>query len=308
MYDIIGDIHGHADPLEALLEKLGYSLVGGVYRHATRQVVFVGDFIDRGPRQRDTLAIVRAMVEAGTAQAVMGNHEFNAIAYHTRHPVDDSEFLRPRSEKNVIQHAATVAQLSAYELADALDWFRTLPMWLDLDDLRVVHACWDPVGIETIKTRRNVHGGVTDAFMAEALDKSTGLYEAVEHVLKGPEMPLPRGCSYRDKEGTEREEIRVRWFADSTGIDLGEYAIPTIAERLGKLPDDFTPPVSVYGRDEPPVFFGHYWLTGTPAPQTENVACLDYSVAKKGPLCAYRWDGERKLETGRFVCVCNSSD
>jgi len=32
-YDIIGDIHGHARTLEALLETLGYDLVEGVYRH-----------------------------------------------------------------------------------------------------------------------------------------------------------------------------------------------------------------------------------------------------------------------------------
>ena len=32
MYDLIGDIHGHADALERLLQKLGYSRQQGVYR------------------------------------------------------------------------------------------------------------------------------------------------------------------------------------------------------------------------------------------------------------------------------------
>ena len=49
MYDLIGDIHGHADELEALLVRLGYSRVGDSYRHDSRQVIFIGDFIDRGP-------------------------------------------------------------------------------------------------------------------------------------------------------------------------------------------------------------------------------------------------------------------
>ncbi len=303
MYDIIGDIHGHADHLELLLGQLSYDRIAEVYRHPSRQALFVGDFIDRGPRQRDTLAIVRAMVEAGTAKAVMGNHEFNAIAYHTPHLDRRGEYLRPRSEKNTRQHAATVKQLTASELADAIDWFRTLPMSLDLGYLRVVHACWDESGIAPIEASLDRFGGVGTAFMVEATTAGTDLHQAVEHVLKGPEMPLPEGKSYTDKDGTIRTDIRVRWFVDHQGVDLGEYAIPAIGEQLGNLPEDKILPVPAYGRDESPVFFGHYWLTGTPGPQTPNAACLDYSVAKGGPLCAYRWDGETTLDDAKFVSV-----
>ena len=49
-YDIIGDIHGQEDKLEALLLRtLGYRDTAGAWRHPTRQELFVGDFIDRGP-------------------------------------------------------------------------------------------------------------------------------------------------------------------------------------------------------------------------------------------------------------------
>ena len=50
MYDLIGDTHGHADALQKLLEQLGYAKQKGVYRHPERQAIFLGDFIDRGPR------------------------------------------------------------------------------------------------------------------------------------------------------------------------------------------------------------------------------------------------------------------
>ncbi len=59
MYDFIGDIHGHADKLEALLQQLGYQLVDGVYTHPQRKVIFVGDYIDRGPKIRETLQIIK---------------------------------------------------------------------------------------------------------------------------------------------------------------------------------------------------------------------------------------------------------
>ena len=81
-YDIIGDIHGHADALEKLLQKLGYTLSNGIYRHPEkRNVIFLGDYIDRGPKIRETLHIVKNMCDAGNAVAIMGNHEFNAVCF-----------------------------------------------------------------------------------------------------------------------------------------------------------------------------------------------------------------------------------
>lgn len=75
MFDLIGDIHGHADELTELLELLGYRRANDVYGHPTRRAIFVGDFIDRGPQITQVLKIVRPMVEARAALAVMGNHE-----------------------------------------------------------------------------------------------------------------------------------------------------------------------------------------------------------------------------------------
>ena len=63
MYDFIGDIHGYADKLEELLVKMGYTLKGNGYVHPNRKVFFVGDYIDRGPKIKKTLKIVRSMVD-----------------------------------------------------------------------------------------------------------------------------------------------------------------------------------------------------------------------------------------------------
>ena len=83
-YDIIGDIHGYAEVLRRLLIKMEYSEVDGVFRHANRKAIFVGDFVDRGPEQREVLRIARTMCEAESASAVLGNHEFNAIGWWLR--------------------------------------------------------------------------------------------------------------------------------------------------------------------------------------------------------------------------------
>ncbi len=83
MYDLIGDIHGYASALKCLLRKLGYQEREGTWQHVERKVIFLGDFVDRGPEQVETVQIARRMVEAGHALAVMGNHEFNAVAWAT---------------------------------------------------------------------------------------------------------------------------------------------------------------------------------------------------------------------------------
>lgn len=76
-FDIIGDVHGCCDELEALLQQLGYVRTGDeVWRHpAGRKALFVGDLVDRGPRIADTLKTVMAMSAAGCALCVPGNHD-----------------------------------------------------------------------------------------------------------------------------------------------------------------------------------------------------------------------------------------
>ena len=84
-YDIIGDVHGCAGKLEQLLHTMGYAEVDGAWKHPTRQAVFVGDFIDRGPEQLRSVAIPQAMVAAGNAFVVpeadqLAAHDFTRNA------------------------------------------------------------------------------------------------------------------------------------------------------------------------------------------------------------------------------------
>ena len=114
-FDIIGDIHGHADALESLLQKLGYVRKSGVYNHPEkRKVVFVGDFIDRGPKIRETLHLVKDMADSGNALCVLGNHEFNAISFHTPH-VEKGGFFRDHSLKEITQHLETLNQFKQFD-------------------------------------------------------------------------------------------------------------------------------------------------------------------------------------------------
>jgi protein phosphatase len=85
-FDIIGDVHGCFDELAELLTQLGYRIVSSdgplpyhVEPPAGRTAIFVGDLVDRGPNIPAVLRLVMAMVEAGTALCVPGNHDIKLL-------------------------------------------------------------------------------------------------------------------------------------------------------------------------------------------------------------------------------------
>jgi len=295
-YDIIGDIHGHARELECLLDKLGYS-TDGKYHPKESRLLFLGDFIDRGPENRRTIEIVQRLVLAGLASAVMGNHEYNAICYHTRIGENEKEFLRDHSEKNTGQHQAFLDDYpDKEEREQVIRWFQTLPLYLDLGELRMVHACWDHEAVCFVDERYNNH--LNQDFLLRSADKNTNEYRAIEILLKGPERSLKSGCSFLDTDKNPRENFRLKWWKEQPQT-LGEAAI---------LPQDFlalhfNDPLSLhcgdqsmdtYPGDAPPVLFGHYAKLPVDESFTHNTACLDYNIVEGKQLAALRWKKDFK--------------
>ena len=308
-YDIIGDIHGHADQLVQLLEKLGYRQENGIYQQTGHQAIFVGDFIDRGSQQKAVIDIIRPMIDSKKALAVMGNHEFNAICYHTVNSEKSCSFLRCHTVKNTEQHKAFLEEypLATAETDELIEWFKTLPLFLELDDFRVIHACWDQQIIDNLKqnNRLTQDNCLVDEYYLEASTKGSELYQAIEVILKGKEMELPEGISFNDKDGNKRHEIRIKWWDESleTYQQASVLRIPSLNDASAiNIPKENK--IAGYPNEDKPVFFGHYWFTGTPERIRNNVACLDFSVAFGGPLVAYRWDNkEQNIRNESFVTV-----
>lgn len=298
MHDFIGDIHGHADKLVSLLTKLGYKIKDGAYQHPDRTAFFLGDFIDRGPDSPGVVSLVRAMVEAGHAKAIMGNHEYNAILYNTK---VGTNFLRRHSNKNNKQHRATLNQYADYPKAyeEAIAWFKTLPLFYDDENFRAIHACWHMPSLEILK-RETKAGCLSESSILAANFKQSSFYKAVETGLKGLEIHLPNGISFEDKDGHKRQAMRVKWWIEPKNKTLKEMSVLDDIE-LPQLA--FDKQFEAYPSKAKSVFLGHYWLQGTPVLQQPNVCCLDYSVAKEGKLCAYRWHGEKILSPANLIYV-----
>ena len=136
-FDIIGDVHGCGDELVELFVKLRYEkTAAGAYSHpAGRKAVFVGDLVDRGPKIPQVVRLVKAMVDAGDALCVPGNH--------------DIKFVRAVRGKNVqIAHglADSLKQFEEFEKEhagfskSAADFLNDLVSHYVLDDGKLVVA------------------------------------------------------------------------------------------------------------------------------------------------------------------------
>ncbi len=146
--DIVGDVHGEIDALHNLLNHLGYREKG--VHPGGRRLVFLGDLIDRGPDSPAVVELVARCVEAGNAQCVMGNHELNILRDEPK-PGNHWFFGEPET-------LAKAGPITPQKLADEntkkriLSFCHFLPLALERDDLRIVHACWRP---DTIALVRN---------------------------------------------------------------------------------------------------------------------------------------------------------
>lgn len=307
-YDLIGDIHGCGETLIELLEQLGYSKRNGVYQHARRKAIFVGDLVDRGPNIRLACHLVRDMVENGHAEMVMGNHEYNLMTYLTPAPAGMRQpYLREHSLRNTRIVEQTLEQFANHqsELDEFLGWFLERPLYLELDHFRVVHACWDQAMIDEFVAR---YGGnqIHRDMLVESVDTSTFLYQFLDRTLRGTSLKLPDGRSMTAKDGFVRQFFRTKfWEADPLHYNDVIFQPDPLPEDLQYrlLEDHEKRQLLFYGPNEKPLFIGHYWMSGIPAPLGHNIACLDYSAVKYGRLVAYRMDTEHHLQPSKFAWV-----
>ena len=176
--DIIPDIHGQIAKLRTALDTLGWkrSPAGWIHPDPDRSIVFLGDFIDRGLDNRAVIHMVRDLIDSGKASAVMGNHELNAIHFHTVHP-ETGRPLRAHSEKNQRQHQSFLAEfpLGGRETHEAVAWMRSLPLFLETDAFRAVHACWTDRSINRLRAL-TANGVLSEEQLIRAADPANELF------------------------------------------------------------------------------------------------------------------------------------
>lgn len=331
--DILGDIHGEYDALMTLVEHLGYD-ENGLHPEG-RKMVFVGDLCDRGPETIKVIEQVKKWVNNGNAQAIIGNHELNILQGT---PKDGTGWFFEEQVKKDKEYEP-FHRASAQEKKEAFEFLKNLPLVLEREDLRIVHAAWDDSRIEIL--RQVPLGSIGQYYQQKEKEvdesmMSSGLLKAYkdEQAQWGAEQAKPDGklpflevTSRYNVEHQMTNPVRVLTSGVEKRADKPFFASGKwrFVQRCAWWEDY---------KSDVPVVVGHYWRKMSPEfsniqdenlfkdiannawfGANQNVFCIDYSVGgrfkerKKGQplgqttqLVALRWpENELVLEQGQVI-------
>ena len=202
----IGDIHGCADLLERLLERIESHRAG-----RDRRLVFLGDYVDRGPDSARVIEILRGLQrrEPDAVTCLMGNHEEMMLDSY-REGLGASAWHENGG-------ATTLASFGIEDPEDlpheVLAWLSALPTVLE-DGLRYyVHAGFRPgtPGIDPdIRTRL----WIREPFLSAD-------YDFGKHVVHG-HTPQKSGQPDVRMHRTNLDTAAVRGGALTAGVFTGE--------------------------------------------------------------------------------------
>jgi hypothetical protein len=274
--DVVGDLHGEIRALHALRRKLGYDDIG---RHPEgRRLVFLGDLGDRGEDSPAVVEWVRDRVAEGRAQAVLGNHDFNALEAAAGGSMKTELSWLFDEAKPYSHHGTRVPQALARgrRREEVLAFFRSLPVALERGGalpVRVVHAAWDTEMVAKLRSETDVVGvhRRRREELEAALRASGDADELTRKLTHQNDNPIKRLTS-----GVEGRSPRPIWINDEP---RWECRVPWWRE---------------YG-DGVLCVVGHYWRIALPGEHKfeslfdglpleavhGGVMCIDYSVGKR---------------------------
>lgn len=235
---------------------------------------------------------------------------------------EEQEFLVRHSKRRAAVIEQTLTQYQQHELkkdshcakgvddtlwAEHLEWFRSLPIWLENPDCRAVHACWHD---SYVRLYKNYYQSelLTDRALVDMADYTSVAYRAIDTLTRGIQLTLPNGVSMPSEFGGARKKFRTRFW--DTGVrllaDLSLQPDPLPSELSTiEVSDVQRSQLVDYPSDSPLLFIGHYWLNGDPSPLKDNIICLDYSAVKGGSLVAYRHHFNEPFDSKHFVVQAN---
>jgi hypothetical protein len=204
---------------------------------------------------------------------------------------DQAGHVRPHLPKNLLQVQNT---LNSYKgraslLEAHLKWFETLPLWIETDEYRAVHAAWCPEMIDYLKGL-DPQFRVNRDILIRYHQREQPLYRALETTLKGPEVKLPDNIELLDADGTLRREMRIAWWKSPNGASWRHLSVKT-PHLLPEIPFPESLKKSWWGNkgEDKPVVFGHYSLDGPPHLLTHNVICTDFKDSEGNVAAACRF-------------------
>lgn len=301
--DIIGDIHGEWTVLRQLLDHLGYD--SGGEHPAGRRLVFIGDLCDRGPDSPEVFSFVRRLVASGGAQCVVGNHELNLLRQSAK---EGNGWFFDHDHDQAEGKFHDSRRVAPEDREEILAFLNSLPLALENEQLRVVHACWqDDKVAELRQPQANSVIELYEHFelATEAKLESSGInqgasaeQQAYAAAIKDPnaQVPMLPALAAQDELYQMGNPVRVLTSGVERRTSQPFYSSGKwrFVERVPWW-DEYS--------EKKPVVIGHYWrwaqpierrgfgkggpdlFDGIPAHawfgQHDNVFCVDFSIGRR---------------------------
>ena len=300
-YDIFGDIHGHAHLLKKALKSLGYRKTNSGYAHSEgRRALFTGDLLNRGTEVMKTVKIVRRMIDNGQADMILGNHEFDFVAFHSKDK--KGRPLLKHDRKSLLRLRNTHSDFDTNQKRKELkEWLLTIPIFIETEDFRAVHACWQKRDIAYL-TRVYPDGLSNPKLLRRSCNPSRVEYWALHSIIDGPKLVHYKDDSLEvDVRNPDCSFVKVRWWDKSYKRGTKEMAIRGKSRIPNALtPDSYVSNYEPYGKKQKPLFFGHYCLREKPHLIKTNLCCLDFCADRSQILSVYSYDGEQALKPAKL--------
>ena len=296
--DFIGDIHGNASKLILLLNKLGYFKDNEGWKHPEdRHLLVLGDFINVGPQSKEVLSILRELWSKSRAHILIGNHEYYLAWNYRKYGsgVFDTDGPLKIEYEGILHEFKDHREL----LKEYCEWFLELPLYIETDSFRAVHAYWSAKNGKKLLKYKKMSDYWT-VFSEDEKKKSKKLKRIISETISGKMAMFFNPCRME-----KPEYYRVKWWKDLYGKDLKDSIMVNKKVKCPSIPinSEILPDFEPYGENEKPIFFGHYWFKNLPFLLRNNACCLDFGAAKGGYLTAYRWNGEQVLDANNLIWV-----
>ena len=128
---VVGDIHGCAKSLRTLIETIAPT--------TEDEIVFLGDYVDRGPASRDVVDQLIQLQEQCSVVTLRGNHEIMLMAAAFG-GIDSTAWLNGGGLATVSSYGGSLRKIPAKHIA----FFQQLRPYYETETEIFVHACYDP--------------------------------------------------------------------------------------------------------------------------------------------------------------------
>lgn len=208
---VISDIHGCLDHFKHLLKKINY-------RSQVDYLILLGDYIDRGPKSKETLEMILHMVNNEKVIALRGNHDQRFIdLMETKDPKTYKEFLKYGGIQTLQSYYPNFKNESINDIVDYInkeykshiEFLKNTPFYYENQHFVFVHAGLNPMFKNWKEQPPTNFLNIRDTFIYNEIDvdkvvifghtKTSDIHNSADIWFSKDKIGIDGGCAFKQQ-------------------------------------------------------------------------------------------------------------